>query len=208
MNTKVKWIISASAISTLISVMAGCFPVGGMLGCPNNIYQFKMDARITPDKDTVHIGDTIWVEINSPTIFKDQTSGEEINFNKAANLGTDISFVKLIDRSPIQLEDAVSDFYFDLALGAETPSSWLQSIKLYLFEEINGRYMFSLGIIPKETGTYRINLENPSGVYRKRKLCPKAAFSMRLVQTDQHYYLYPGGDTVTPAGADYYFYVK
>lgn len=207
MATRTNWILSALFICITGSTFSGCRP-GFLVGCPESLYHFQINAQILPDKDTVKIGDTIWVEINSPTIFNDQTTNEEINFSNATNLGFDMGFVKLINSSPIQLADAVNNFKFILTDGTETSSPNPLLIREYRVKEYNKQYMFKLGIVPKDTGIYSFNLGNPTGVSRSKKPCPRADFYMRLVQTNQHYYLYPGGDTVQPAGADYYFYVK
>lgn len=207
MVTKIKWILTIGFFCMIANNMSSCTP-SFLVGCPESLYHFEMDAHIVPDRDTVGIGDTIWVEINSPVVFKDQMTNEEITFSDASNLGTAIPFVKLINRMPIKLENAVMDFSFDLVTGSELPTTNAEVFKDYLIPEVNGQYLFKLGIVPKDTGTFRFNLGNSVNVSRKRKPCPRADFYMRLVNTDQHYYLYPGGDTVKPAGADYYFYVK
>lgn len=179
-----------------------------IVGCANTSYTFQLDCRVIPDRDTVSIGDTIWVEINSPNTFIDLQSNQPINFSNANNLGTNMGFVKLINRSPIQLADAVDSFKFVLITGSEITSPIPHLEKDFLINDVNGMYVFKLGVIPKNSGTYRFNLGNPAGVYRNSNSCPKANFNMRLTQTNQHYYLYPGGAGVTPAGADYYFHVR
>jgi hypothetical protein len=179
-----------------------------IFGCTESSYSFVLNAKIYPDWDTVNTGDIIWVEIDSPTTFTDQGSNQPINFSNANNLGTDMGFIKLINISPIQFAYAVNDFTYILVWGTEIASPNTQLIKEYLIPDINGRYKFRLGIIPKNSGTYSFNLGNAVQVYRNGNSCPKADFSMKLVQTNQHYYLHPGGSGVTPAGADYYFYVR
>lgn len=179
-----------------------------ILGCTESTYSFNVDARVFPDKDSINIGDTICVEINSSTTLIDQFS-TPVDFSNANNLGTVMGFVKVINVSPIQLEDVVNDFKFILVAGNEVPSVNPQLLKEYNFRESGGRYIFKLGIIPKNSGTFRFNLEHAANVIRNGNSCPKAIFNFFLKNTtDQHYYLYPGGTGVTPAGADYYFYVR
>ena len=180
-----------------------------VFGCSESSYSFLLDARVYPDKDSVSIGDTIWVEINSRQSFKNMNSSnnEMIDFSKANNLGTDLGFVKLVSTSPVQLVDAVNNFNFVLVYGKEIASPNTKLIKEYLISDSGSSYLFKLGIIPMETGTYRFNLGNSTNVYRNGNTCPKANFNMRLVETNQHYYLYqPGSGTL--GGATYYFRVK
>jgi hypothetical protein len=180
----------------------------GGLGCVESSIVFNVDAKVYPDKDSINIGDTILVEVNIPTTLVDQNNNN-VDYSKARNLGTSMGFVKLTNISPIKLENAVQDFAFYLISGKEIPSPNIQLYKDYFFEESGGRYLFKLAIIPKSSGTFSFNLENATGVMRDGKSCPKAAFNFLLKNTtDQHYYLYPGGAGVSPAGADYYFYVR
>lgn len=179
-----------------------------ILGCTESSIFFNVDAKVHPDKDSINIGDTIYVEVNIPTTLADQNN-TMIDYSKANNLGTVMGFVKVANVSPIKLDDAVADFSYSLISGKEISSSNSQILKEYLFEESSGRYLFKLAIIPKSSGTFSFNLGNAVNVIREGNSCPKAAFNFLLKNTtDQHYYLYPGGAGVTPAGADYYFYVQ
>jgi hypothetical protein len=113
------------------------------------------------------------------------------------------------NNSPIVLNDAVPNFAFYLISGKEIKSPNSQLYKDYFFKEEGGKYLFRLAIIPKSSGTFSFNLENARGVTRNGNPCPKASFNFLLKNTtDQHYYLYPGVSGVTPAAADYYFYVR
>jgi hypothetical protein len=178
-----------------------------LLGCESS-YSFLLNAKVYPDKDTISVGDSIWVEINSPDTFIDLISNRQVKFDNAENLGTDMGFVKLINSNPIQLGDAVNDFQFALFNGQEIGSTMPQRIKNYLISYSSGTYKFKLAIIPKQIGIYRFNLGNAANVYKKGESCPKANFNMQLIQTNQHYYLYPGSNGTTSGGTDYFFYVK
>ena len=190
----------------LLSIYSRCSKE--VLGCTENGYAFKIDVKVYPDKDSVNIGDTIWAEMSFPSSLLDQTN-QMIDFSKANNLGTEMGFVKVVNISPIALSDAVNDFAFILVSGKELASSSTQLLKEYLFQESGNHYIFKLAIIPQSSGTFRFNMVNAVNVYRNGNACPKASFYYQLFNTtNQHYYLYPGGSGVTPAGADYYFYVR
>ena len=179
-----------------------------ILGCTESSIIFNVDAKVYPDKDSINIGDTIYVEVNIPTTLDDQNN-TTVDYSKANNLGTVMGFVRLVNVSPIKLDDAVTDFSYFQISGKEIPSANSKLLKEYLFEESGGRYLFKLAIIPKSSGIFSFNLENAANVIRKGNSCPKATFNFLLKNTtDQHYYLYPGGTGVTPDGADYYFYVR
>jgi len=204
MTTDLKTVIAVLLISST-AIYSTCHKP--LLGCESS-YSFLMNPRVYPDKDTVSIGDTIWVEINSSDTFIDAISNQTIKFDNAENLGTNMGFVKLVNASPTQLADAVNDFQFNLFIGQEIGSTMPQRIKNYLVSYNNGSYKFKLAIITKSSGIYSFNLGNAANVFKNGEPCPKANFNFQLIQTNQHYYLYPGGSGVTPTGSDYYFYVR
>jgi len=183
---------------------------GGILGCHES-FAYTIDAKVYPDKDTVNIGDTIFVEVNFPTTLTNSTPGEIANLNGASGIATDMGFVKLVNDSPIVLDNAVPDFNFKLIKGREVAPTKHDTtlIKSFFFEEANNMVLFKLAIIPKNIGTYSFNIGASPDVEEKNVICPTFTLNYLLRNTtDQHYYLYPGGAGVTPDAADYYFYVK
>ena len=147
-----------------------------------------------------------WIEINESTILKDNSTGSMINYSESPNLSTVAGFQEIIWPVP-QIRNAVDDFQLRLINGILVNSPYTQ-FREYKFEENSGRYIFKLGIIPQRTGIYRIALENATNVLSNNYSCSKASFTINFKNTNQHFYMYPGGAGTPPGGGTYYFKVK
>ena len=176
----------------LITAMATTFSTckKGGLGCANTVYNFKIGVTAYPDKDSIHIGDTLWFELNAPTSLQDNNSGKLIDYSGASNLGTAISVVKFIGGSisdPGAVYSANSFNYF-LAIGNPVNNSFVEGIREYLFLENNNQYKFKLAIIPQQLGIYSLGISNAANVYRHSDPCTKAGFEIDFENTNQHLY--------------------
>lgn len=187
MATKITTIALLMIIS-MATIFSTCKKGG--LGCADTVYNFQLEAHIKPDLDSIHKKDTIWLEINSPTILTDVSSGKTVNFSNASNLGTAISFVKFIGGSVSNpgAEYAANDFNTYVSEGRQVNNPFVEGIREYLFLEENNSYKFKLAIIPEKDGIYSIGLSNAGNVYRKTDKCVKAGFEIDFEGTDQHLY--------------------
>jgi hypothetical protein len=183
---------------------------GGDIGCANTIYNFQIGMMAYPDIDNIHIGDTIWFDLNVPTNFIDITSNTNIEYSGAKNLGTAMGFANYsILNNPIP---AANSFSTILLEGTKVDNANTNQIREYLFKEENNRYLFKLAIIAKETGIFGIGPSSAQNVYRASDNCTKAFFNIILQNTHHHYYLNPNinssnSDTTQPSGS-YYFRVN
>jgi hypothetical protein len=177
------------------------------IDCSNTIYNFELGIKAYPVLDSIHINDTIWVEINDSTILKDVQTGREINYEGATNLGAAIGFQKYSGSTSQFTISAADKFAFFVARGTNVLNTMPELYKEYFFTQESGRYVFKLAIIPKETGVFRFVFSNASGVVRKNDNCTKAFFTLNFKNTNQHFYLFPGGANTPPGGGAYYFKV-
>ena len=198
-----KKIILAALFSFLLFVRSTC-----KKNCTTSSYSFELDVKVYPANDTLSIGDTLWFEVNNSTQLKDLQSGQLIDYSNAENLGSAIAFNRLSSSNSFT-EKAVNKFNYVLEFGRETKSVDLELLKEFIFSEQSNKYIFLLGIITKEKGTYSIIFSNAGNVFRKNDKCTKAGFAINIENRDRHPYLnpsYTGG--VYPPGGDYYFVVK
>lgn len=190
---------------SLASIYATCRK---HLDCRETVYNFEMGIKAYPDRDSIHVGDTVWLEVDESTMQADVITGGTINFTGASNLGSAIGFKKLSSATNMFTIDAVQKLDFFLVKGKEVTNTLPSLYKEYFFAEENNRYIFKLGVVPKESGVFILVFSNATGVVRKSDNCTKASFILNFENTNQHHYLNPSfpGGTVAPGG-DYYFKV-
>src|SRR5665213_1193394 len=120
MATKIS-LIPVLLLIALTTIFSTC-KKGGITAC-NQSFAYTIDAKVYPDKDTVKIGDTIFVKVNIPSTLTDSSSGEIAHLSGGSGVSTDMGFVKLVGDSPIVLDDAVPEFNFVLIAGKELTST-------------------------------------------------------------------------------------
>jgi hypothetical protein len=202
----IKKILLAIVVVVLIQ-RCDCTKSGLGLDCAQTKYSFELAVKAYPDKDSINIGDTAWFEVSSSTQFKDIATEQIIDYSKAENLGSGISF-SAINSSNEFTVNSVDKFNYILKEGIELRHGYGNGLgNEYQFIEKNGRYLFLLGIIAREKGIFRIIFSNAGNVYRSNDKCTKAGFTINFKDTDQHIYLFPGGAGTPPGGGVYYFKV-
>ncbi len=85
------------------------------IGCPKPCieanYSFVVNSQISPDLDSVHIGDTIYLISSFPTKLTEQTSGRIMDYSNSTGIGCTLGVVKLIDGT-YPGTDAVNEFNY------------------------------------------------------------------------------------------------
>jgi hypothetical protein len=173
-------------------------------------YSFSLLSKITPSTDSIKLGDTIWVNVNTRNTLFDSKTGDSIFYSGAINLGVDISIDKMLGNkerkgcaSCFTLIPVKGKFIYDdtdTARGRD-----------YIFVEDNNNYVFTLAMIPKERGTFAMAISDALNVYRSTDRCPSAAFTMKIENANQHLDLfednYPGYQ-ITPYEATHVYCFK
>lgn len=193
--------------ATIFFQQCSCNKTG--LDCAQVIYSFDLPAKAYPDKDSISINDTFWLEINESAYFKDRRSGQVIDYSGAENLGTALAFGNY--NKDLGSWTNESPDSFDLILKEDFGQLVNQtSIDVeYSFLENDKRYLFLLGVVPKKRGLFSLLFSNSNNTYRKADKCTKASFDIFFANTNQHYALNPFYIPGTnPRGGDYYFVVK
>lgn len=159
--------------------------------CKQTSYSFEALYKAYPNRDSLKINDTIWLELNTSVQLKDLMSNILVDYSGAANFGTAISILELVrgENDPAPVPSA-NKFSFVVVQGAALKSIKQDQIREFQFEEKDGAYQFKLGIVPQEKGLFAFGLGNSANVYRKNDKCTKATFNLTFKDTDQHLYLY------------------
>lgn len=176
----------------LTSMVFYSFRCNREFDCQRTIHNFEEFYRAYPDADSIHVNDTIWLELKTSTQLKDLTTNQIVDYSGAANFGTDIGYVELIggDASNPGAVAAANHFENILVNGSSLQSLNPAQVRVFNFKEENGMYLFKVGIVPKKIGLFLIGPGNASGVYQKDNSCRKSNFNLIFENTDQHLYLY------------------
>jgi len=175
--------------------------------CTQSDYAFTGNFKVYPDFDSINVGDTVWVETNIPAQLRNSFTGNTVNFSGAVNLGTAIGLQEILGIVP-EIKDVANDFNFFLIEGVNVNNPKTALIREYLFAEKNNIYLFKLGITAKRAGVFRFVIGSAANVYTSSNKCSKASFTFNIVNTNQHFYLFPNGSGTPPGGGTYYFKVR
>lgn len=182
--------IALLLIIAIASTFGTCKKSG--LGCASADYSFKASAVAYPDKDSIRIGDTIWIKSNIPSSLADQISSQTIDYSNASNLSLSIQLLKFTGGSindPGASYSANKFSYFP-SIGAQINDPFIEGQRTFSFLEQNDFYNLLIAIVPKEKGIYLMAISNAVNVYRKSDKCTKANYEINFGNTKQHLFFY------------------
>lgn len=165
-------------------------------GCPKPCVEanlsFSVNLQITPDNDSIHIGDTIYLESSFPTQLTEQSTGQLMDYSNSTGIGSTLAVSSLPVGDSIA-HDAVFDFDYISVNGRIYNDRSIprpDGIQQLTYEETKGEYVLKAGLIAKKKGNYILGISDGLSNGRKKgKNCEKASFNITISNTDQHFYL-------------------
>ncbi|WP_119079774.1 hypothetical protein [Chitinophaga alhagiae] len=126
---------------------------------------FEAKLKVYPTKDTINIGDTIWIEANIPDTLLEITRKQYYKIDRKYLSGL-LSFQRLVNPATgLAMQDGVADTYgSEAVLGTlgKVSSSFIR----YNFETDDALGRFKFAFIPKVTGVHHIStLTDSPGTY-------------------------------------------
>jgi hypothetical protein len=157
--------------------------------CVEAKYYFSMTEAFSPEKDSITVGDTLWITSSHSTIFLDSITRTNIDFSNS-HLGSPFEILNFPDTSQ-NVIGAVNDFEYLINYGALTDNDSLPNQnKSFSYEEINSEYRLKVGIIAKKKGIYAISVGDDISVAKKNKGCEKAFIQIINDNSNSHLYYY------------------
>lgn len=163
-----------------------------LMGCPGEcispIHRFEVTAQISPKTDSLAIGDTLWIESTASTTMRDLRSGQDVDFDNAANFGSTIRVAELQFKSDT-LIDAVNRFTILTLLGKAYTIAKLKPARVLQFEyaQIGKQYQLRLGLICRQKGVFGLFISDAASVYQRNKsVCEGASILIKVSNTDKH----------------------
>lgn len=148
-----------------------------------------MEESFYPEKDSILVGDTLWVKSLHSTTFTDLISNTQVDFSNS-NPGTNIGILNFPDTSQ-EVIGAVYDFDIIKINGNEIGNDNIPSeTKGFYFKEKDNNYLLNIGFIAKRKGVYVISLGNSIGIVQRKGGCEKASIEIDNNNADNHLYYY------------------
>lgn len=174
-----KYLLTALSIIILLSnVSCG-------RGCVEAQYNFRMQEVFYPEKDSISLGDTVFMESSHSTSFTDSLTNKLIDFS-GSDIGGSLELLRLPDTSATVV-GGMNDFNILILNGTAIGNDYIpEQNKQLLFQESNNNYVLKLGFIAKQKGVYLVALGNSMGIIKKKGGCEKANILLTNANTDNH----------------------
>ncbi|MET4104896.1 hypothetical protein [Hymenobacter sp. UYP22] len=137
---------------------------------------FQIPLTISPSKDTVSVGDTLWLKASFPDTVREFYSGKYYTVKPTQfDWMTSIAMRKLVYSNQYlgnQLA-AANNFSYINKIGTIKPNNTFSDLR---YEYINKIYTCKIGIIPKQKGIYAFNFGDNWNISSNSKPKPDLSF--------------------------------
>lgn len=162
----------------------------------------------SPTRDSINIGDTIFLNVTVPEKLIENANNSSIDFSSANNMVPNISFSSL--KGVQSQTGALDSFILIKQVGSFSVNSLLPEFSVsVIFDEQGGNYFFSLGCIAQKRGVYLITV---SDIPDASKNCTHAAISIVSNSSDSHLHylkdIYYGGGAILPIDSTHSYCFK
>lgn len=174
-------------ILSVIQFFAGCHKP-----CDEPNYTFNVSDFFTPEKDSIRIGDTLWLQSSILKLQKDINTQKEISFSNAENLGTTL-IISDVGKFRNSLRGAVDSFsFFKINGNIFTASNTdINGVKQITYKETTASYELKVGLVALKAGIYIFTVTDNPSVFRKGKTkCGLGAFEILNQNPNKHLYLF------------------
>jgi len=160
--------------------------------CNEPNYSFMVDESFFPQKDSINVGDTIFILSSFNKELTDTTTKKAIKFSNAENLVTAL-IISDISKFRDTQRGAIDSFsYFNLVGSIFTPTNTdTLSVKQLTYIETSSTYEIKIALIARKAGIYIFTIpDNPDVFRRNQPKCGTANFEILNRNTQQHLYLF------------------
>lgn len=155
----------------------------GNQNCAQTTYELSAAMKVTPEKSTFNIGDTIWLEMNQPVQMIDNFSQKTIDFYGAQNFGTVLYFLGFNESESFP---AAENFEFILPIGSFVGEIRERRFQEFLFIESSGYYKFRLGMVVKKLGYFYFVFSDSENTFTNKNMCEKARVKLQLTNSNKN----------------------
>ena len=124
--------------------------------CPDAVYQFGVTAEFTTEKDSIQLGDTLYLSSSFPTKLTDMNSGKEVDYSRAVKIGTTV-FIDELPSDKSGLVSAVNRFLYVSRKGRIYNDATIPSpsrVNQLTYQQLGNKYELQVAFIPQKKACF------------------------------------------------------
>lgn len=156
--------------------------------CHEPDYDFSVYESFSPEKDSMNVGDTLYLNWEILKMQKDKNTGTLINFSNLGNLGDNLVISDITKFHDAKREAADSFSYINI-YGKIYSDNY--GAKQFQFMETDSSYLLKVGLIPLKAGLYVFTIPDATGIYRNGHVkCGIGDYAVLNANVNKHLYLF------------------